>query len=196
MLKTAILTTLGFALCGIGQAGTLLTLTNPADTSGTPYSLTFVAGGGMTDISFAGFQAPEREWAEDISLTSGGGNLLGTMWEFTPYIPADTTDAGQFNDGFGTGTNGLYFANGVGFLDRFDQVVTTVPGQTYTLDFDFINDPAHVGSSPSELIVSETTAPEPASGILVALAFAGLAVLGWNKRMKNNNSAAEIGLFM
>lgn len=180
MIKNAVLTSWMLALCAAGQAKAdiLLNLVNPPDQSGTPYSLSFVAGAATTDILFAGYQAPARLWAEDISLTSGDGNLLGTTWIFTPFHTLDTVDAGQFNDGFGSGTNGLYFANGVGDLDRFDQLVSTVAGRSYTLDFVFINNPDDNGANnaPSELVVSAIAVPEPSTFWLVSLS-AGILII-------------------
>jgi hypothetical protein len=130
----------------------------------------------LTDVTFEGYQAPARLHAEDISLTSGDGNLLGLTWIFTPFNPLDTTDSGQYDDGFGSGTNGLFFANGVGDLDRFDQVVSTVVGDTYTLDFKFSN-PASPNNAPSELIALETPIPEPPSAVLVVLATGGIGLV-------------------
>jgi hypothetical protein len=162
-------------LCGARQAKSdiLLNLVNPPGANFTPYSLSFIAAGTLTDIDFAGFQAPNELWAEDISLTSGDGNLLGETWIYTPYAP-NPACSGQFNDGFGTGTNGLDFACGVDHFAYFDQVVDTVVGQTYTLDFLFSNYPfgPGPGNEPSELIVSETPVPEPSSVFLLGLAVA------------------------
>ena len=159
------------------RADILLNLVNPpGGQNNTPYSLNFIAGATTTDISFAGYCAPGPLFAEHISLTSGSGNLLGQTWTFTPFFPFDTIDAGQFNDGFGPGTNGLFFANDVGDLDRFNQVISTVVGQTYTLDFLFSNLPAP-NNAPSELIVSATTAvPEPSSIILLGPAVASVGL--------------------
>lgn len=177
-------------LCGAREAkpNTLLNLVNPPGQTNTPYSLNFIAAGTTTDISFAGYQAPFREWAEDISLTSGAGNLLGATWIFAPFDPLDTVDASQFNDGFGSGTNGLYFANGTGRLDQFEQLIGTVVGQTYTLDFVFINYPfsAGAGNAPSELLVSESAVPEPSTFALLAAALVAIGALSRNATGKRN----------
>jgi PEP-CTERM motif len=160
-------------LCGARPArpDVLLDLVNPPGENFAPYSLSFMAAGTLTDIDLTGFQAPNVLYAEDISLTSGGGNLLGETWIYTPYAH-NPACSGQFDDGFGTGTNGLALACGVDHFAYFDQVVDTVVGQTYTLDFLFSNYPFGPGSGnePSELIVSETTVPEPSSVILLGLA--------------------------
>lgn len=182
-LSTLAVAILSLCAAGRASAGTLLDLLSPPDQAGTSYELGFIAGATTTDISFAGYQAPARLWAEDISLTSGGGNLLGTTWTFTPFDPLDTVDAGQFNDGFGSGTNGLFFADGTGHLDEFDQLVTTVVGDSYSLNFLFINNPGGGGADngPSELVVSADAAPEPASVILSGL---GLLAAGIRARRR------------
>jgi hypothetical protein len=193
-MKNATPTLLALAalmLCGAREAksSVLLNLVNPPGQTNTPYSLNFIAAGTTTDISFAGYQAPFRLWAEDISLTSGAGNLLGATWIFAPFTPFDTVDAGQFNDGFGSGTNGLFFANGTGRVDQFEQLIGTVVGQTYTLDFLFSNYPGSVGSGnqPSELLVSESAVPEPSTFVLLAAALAVIGALSRNATDKRSN---------
>jgi hypothetical protein len=194
-MKNATFTTLALAamaLYGAGQAaaGTLLDLVNPAGQNLTPYALSFTAEAITTDIAFEGYQAPFRLWAYDISLTSGGGNLLGETWTFTPYYPFDPSDAGQFADGDGSGTNALFFANGVGALDKFDQVVDTVPGRTYTVNFLFSNYPlaAGAGNAPSEFIVAADPMPEPRSVILM-----GIGLLGVGLFARRRGAFASIG---
>jgi len=91
--------------------------------------------------------------------------LLGETWIYTPDA-LNPACSGQFDDGFGTGTNGIVLACGVDHFAYFDQVVSTVVGQTYTLDFLFSDSPftsAGPGNEPSQLIVSETAVPEPSS---------------------------------
>jgi len=172
-------------LCGKAKADILLSLFNAPATSGTTYSLTFTAGASATYIAFAGYQSPARLWAEDISLTSGGSNLLSETWSFIPFNPLDTTDSGQFVDGYGTGTNGLHFENGTGDTDEFFQLVNTVAGQQYTLDFLFINS---VENEPSELAVSESPIPEPSYFLLLATVAAGIAC---NRLLKARTGAAQ-----
>jgi hypothetical protein len=187
-MKSLILPTLALGALmiygsGTAAADTLLDLVNPPGQSFTPYTLNFIAGETTTDITFAGFQGPGELNADDISLTltSGGGNLLGETWTYTP---GQCPNAGQSNDGFGTGTNGLFFACGNGTLnDQFDQIISTVVGQTYSLDFLFSNYPYTAtgpGNEPSELIISASNAtatPEPTSAILLGIGLSGVGLL-------------------
>lgn len=185
MKNVALITvTLALSLCGAGQAmaGTLLDLVNPAIQSNTPYVLLFTAGAATTDIQFEGYQLPAYETVTDISLTTsgGGGNLLGQTWIFTP-APAGT-DTSQYDDGYGTGTNGLKFGGVVaGSFDQYDQVVGTVVGQTYNLNFLFTE--AYTG--PSELVVSASNAgatPEPATLFLFGSGLLGVAIAARKRR--------------
>jgi hypothetical protein len=168
--------------CGTGSlhAGVLLDLEDALPQVNTPYGLTFIAEGTTTDISFAGYDIPNYLQVTSISLTAGGGNLLGQAWTFTPALTGSF--ANQFDDGFGTGTKGLQFLAVVeDSFDQFDQSVTTVAGQTYTLNFLFsaVADGSGV-APPNELVVSAVSAsdpssvPEPASLALLGL---GLSVL-------------------
>jgi PEP-CTERM motif len=187
--KLAISTVLALTaliLCGARQvrADILLDLVNSPGENFLPYSLSFIAAGTVTDIEFAGFQAPGILYAEDISLTSVDGNLLGETWIYTPYAP-NPASAGQFDDGFGSGTNGLDFAGGVDHFGYFDQEIDTVVGQTYTLDFLFSNYPftsSGPGNQPSELIVSESPVPEPSSLLLLGTGILGLAAVSLRRK--------------
>jgi hypothetical protein len=177
-------------VAGAGQAkaGLLLDLEDPAflPFPGTSYSPSFIADATDTTITFAGYDIPATIIAADISLaaTGGGPNLLGSTWTFTP-APSGS-DAGQSKDGFGTGTNSLSFSGtSEDNFDRFSQVVATVPGQSYTLDFDYIEVFSLV-NTPSELLVSETdvTAPEPSTLAMSSLLLGIFGIAGLRKRMK------------
>ena len=133
--------TLAFALCGAGHATaqTLLDLVNAPGQTNTPYDLTFTAGSTASDITFAGYQVPSFENAEDIDFidtTAGSTNLLGQNWNYAPA--ACGPDSSQTNDGFLTGTNGLNFGGTcAGVFDAYDQNITTVAGHhpTHVISF-------------------------------------------------------------
>jgi len=169
---------------GHAMAGVLLDLVNSPVQTNTPYTLDFTATSVTSDIQFAGYQVPSHEYAEDISLidtTAGGSNILGQTWLFTPA--ASGTDTSQFDDGYGTGTNGLNFAGVVaGDFDTYDQDVTTVVGDQYALTFLFTQ--GYTG--PSEFTVSvsnaSTAAPEPATLFLFGSGLLGVAIASRKRR--------------
>jgi hypothetical protein len=171
MKKNTALPVLVLALFGGARARAdigLLNLVNPGIQNTTPYSLSFVAVSTVTDVSFAGYQVPAVEDAEDISLTgSGPGNLLSQVWNF---IPAQFGSfAGQYSDRYASGTNGLFFAGySPGDYDTFEQAVVTGIGDRYTLSFLF----TETGTGPSafEVATPEPTALIPLT-VLLGLAF-------------------------
>jgi len=184
-LKTtaAAIITLGLSFAGQSHAGVLLNLIDPPGQSNTPTFLSFVASAATTDIVFAGYQVPSGLNATGISLTTGGGpNLLGPTWNFTPAGCGSI--ASQFDDGLGTGTNGLGFA-GVctGSYDQFDQAVATNAGQSYDVNFLFSNSGSN---APSGFMVSTDAAdaPEPASAALLLAGLGGLAIHRMRLRAK------------
>ena len=153
-------------------------LVNPAGQADTSYALTFTAETATTDITFAGYQVPSWIYVTDISLTSGGGNLLGGTWTWTP-APSGS-DTFTYNDGYGTGTPALAFGGvSVGSFDAYDQLVGTAAGQAYTLDFLFSNNESY--SEPSGFVVSASNAvvgaPEPSSVVLLGLFLSGVGLL-------------------
>lgn len=174
-------------LVGVGQAKAeiLLEFVNAPVQFEADYSLDFIAPADTTQIEIAGYQVGSNESALDISLRAlgGGPNLLAQNWVYTP-APIHPM-AGQFNDGFGSGTNGLNFASGtVGSFDRFDQLVSTTTGQIYRLNFLFNQN----SQGPSDFVVSGASAPapapvpEPSSLALLGLGATALAVAAYRRR--------------
>jgi hypothetical protein len=130
----------------------------------------FTATSADTTVAIFGFDVPAFDDVQDISLTTNGGsNLLGQTWFFTPAPTG--SDAVPFDDGFGTGTNGLVFEGTVvGSFDEFSQNVATVTGQTYELNFDLVSN----DEGPSEVFATASSVPEPATWTLALVGFGGL----------------------
>ena len=142
---------------------------DPPAQSSTPITTSFVATSSLTAVSFSGYQVPAYEVVEhiDLTLVAGGPELLGQNWAFTAASSGST--AYQFDDGLGSGVNGLLFAGHTeDSFDVFSQSVTTVAGQEYSLGFLFSNYPSP-DNAPSELSVSVAPVeapiiPSPPSG--------------------------------
>jgi hypothetical protein len=136
------------------------------------FTASFTATAADTTLALLGFDVPAEDQVFDISLTTnGGGNLLGQTWSFTPA--AKGSDALQFDDGSGAGTNGLVIEGTVaGSFDEFSQNVATVTGQTYDLNFILVG----VDNGPSEVFATASVAavPEPATWTLALVGFGGL----------------------
>ena len=183
LLATAVLA-LAVGVTGQARAGVLLDLENPADQSDTPFALSFTATAGATTVAFAGYQVPAWEQVTniDFSLTGGGSNLLGGIWNYTPAPSGSLSNT--YDDG--TSVPALNFGGVVvGSFDTYSQTVATVAGQSYTLSFLFSNSYDPPDNAPSEFVVStdaNTAVPEPST-----LAGAGIAVFlslaaAWRRR--------------
>jgi hypothetical protein len=173
------------ALCGAGHATagtlTLLDLIDAPVQAVSPYVLTFTATASSSDISFAGYQVPADETAFDISLhdiSNPGSNLLGQVWNLTPA--ASGSQASQYADTYGTGTNAVDLAGmTLGDSDTFDQMVSTVAGDRYSLAFLF----NEYNQNGSRFTISATNAapagsiPEPASMLLFGSGCLGVAIV-------------------
>jgi hypothetical protein len=153
----------------------LLDIEDPAGQTLTPFTFTILATTATTTVTFEGYQLPSFEDVEDISLTSGGPNLLGPTWTFT--AAPSGSDTSTFDDGFGTGVPALSLGGVVeDSFDQYAQTVATTPGQTLSLHFLFSNPP----SGPAEILVTTTgnattAVPEPASLTLLGGGLVGLA---------------------
>lgn len=169
---------------------TLLQLIDPPGQANTPYVFTFTATDAVTEISFAGYQVPAVWVASDIGfyLNDAGPNLLGMTWTYTP-APSGAL-AGQYDDGYGTGTNGLQFAGVTeGSYDVFSQSVATTTGASYSLHFLFSNyEPAPAPTG--VLVTTSATAavPEPASWAMLTL---GFGALGASMRYRRRATAVS-----
>jgi hypothetical protein len=156
---------------------TLLTLMNPPGQSDTPYSFSFEAGGAFPIyLTVQGYQVPAFEQVTNnvVSDSLGDSQLLGQNWTFYPAQFGSDTD--QYDDGGGTGANGLNFgAVTPPYVDSYQQVFnSTVSGEIFTYSFDFSNDSA---SEPSYLRVSVGTTsaiPEASTWAMMVLGFVGL----------------------
>lgn len=156
------------------QAGAVtLLLINPAAQSNTSFSLTFTATATSTTLSVSGYQVPDSETVTINAVRrSGGANLLGQTWVYTPA--ASGANAGQFSDN--TGVNSLAFAGVTpGVYDTFSQTFVTTVDSEYTYSFLFSNTD---DNAPSGFRVDVAAAaggvPEPASWAMMILGAAGV----------------------
>ena len=166
------------SLASAADATTLLNVTNLDGTYS--YDLAFVASGPTTTLNVAGYNLPSFiDISDSVVSAGGGGNLLGSSWNFTP-APAGS-DAYTFDDG--TSVPGLAFGSVVvGSYDTFSQTFATVAGTTYDYTFNYYNT-----YDPSGLVVSTGTAvPEPATWavMLLGMGLAGAAVRGRRKAIE------------
>jgi hypothetical protein len=171
-MKTAIVSALLGAGVLAAASANASVIFDQVDFTGTEgFSVSFAATSANTTVAFSGYDVPEEDEVLAIGLTtSGGGNLLGQTWAFTPA--ATGSNAAQGNDGFDTGTNGLVFGGlDVNMFDEFSQNVATVAGQTYDLTFVLFGP----DNGPSEVFATATAAvPEPATWTLALVGFGAL----------------------
>ena len=156
------------------KAEVLLNLVNAPSQFNTSYYISFIAAGSFTTISMAGYQIPSVEEATNNGLFLGGGgdNLLGATWKFTPA--ATGSGAYAFDDQ--TSVAGLMFAASTpGSYDVFSQKIATIKGESYALEFLYMNADAN---SPSGFRVSAdvSTVPEPATWGMMLAGFAGIGL--------------------
>ncbi len=187
-LQCVVLAALAMAATSPSWATVLLDLVDsPAGT--TAYNLLFTATATETTLSVAGYDVVSFEDVLYNSVgTSGGPNLLGGSWSFTPA--ASGSLAYPFDDG--TSVPGLIFGGlSVGYYDTFSQTFATTPGETYGYSFTF----THGHEGPSELVVTATaaaatpTVPEPSTWAMLLLGFIGLGFAGYRGSRKSCDAA-------
>lgn len=128
-------------------------------------SITFVATGATSTLSFQGYQVPGYEHLTDVAvrLDGVGPNLLGYGWTAGN---ANSPFSWTFDDG--SSVRGLWFGSLLArFSDIFSQAVSTEIGDSYTLSFLYSDDPGASG-----LLVNLTNNPLP--GILISGQLSGV----------------------
>ena len=112
-----------------------------------PYSVSFVATGATTNITFAFRDDPSFIYLDDVSVTTGGGlNLLSNggfedgplnanapaLWTFLTFDAAPTGVVANY---FPRSGSYEYLDGAVQAYDGITQAVATTPGETYTIAF-------------------------------------------------------------
>ncbi len=166
---------LAVAASAQAQTVTLLNIVNPTPGTSSSYSLSFVATSTSSTLSDGGYQLPgfTQFLNNSLSADTGGGNLLGQTWNFTPA--ASGSDSGQYNDG--TSVNALSFGGvSIGSYDVYSQTFATTVGDSYTYRF---NTSPFAGTPDGFFVTvsnaSTSAVPEPASW---GLMLAGLGLVG------------------
>jgi hypothetical protein len=171
-------------------------------------SITFVATGNTSTLSFQGYQVPGYEHLTDVAvrLDGVGPNLLGYGWTAGE---ADSRFSWTFDDG--SSVRGLWFGSLTArFSDIFSQAVPTETGDSYTLSFLYSDDPGASGllvnltngllpgvlisARPPAILIggslpgvhffgqSNAAVPEPGTWALTLLGFAALGYAGRNRK--------------
>lgn len=152
---------------------------------GTNYSFNVTAATNSTALSFGAYQLPSFSGVTAISVTALGSavNLLGQTWTFTPAGCGSL--ASQFDDGAGTGTNGLSFG-GVcqGSYDIFSQSFASIAGGQYLVNFSYSNPNGTSGFRAETSAALTAAVPEPATWALMLLGFAAVGGLMRSSRRK------------
>ncbi len=181
-LGCVVLVSLAMVATSPSQATVLLDLMDSPEGT-TAYNLLFIATATETTLSVAGYDLVSFEDVySNVASTSGGPNLLGGSWTFTPA--ASGSLAYTFDDG--TSVPGLIFGGlSVGYYDTFSQTFATTLGETYGYSFTFTQ--GHEGPNGLEVSVTAAavtpTIPEPSTSAMIILGFAGLGFAGhWASR--------------
>ena len=168
---------------------TVLNLINPPGQSNTPESFSFFATGAFPIyLTVQAYQVPSFLQVTNnvVSDSLGDTQLLGQNWTFYPAHFGSLAD--QYDDGFGTGANGLNFgAVTPPYVDSFQQVFdSTVSGESFTYSFNFSNADAPF-NEPSYIRITVSTSsaiPEASTWAMMVLGFAGLGYAGFRTTRK------------
>jgi PEP-CTERM motif len=180
------------AVSSSAHATNLLTLIDPTAGTSENFDLLFTATSTSSTLTDGGYQLPGFTDFEDNSVvdTSGGGDLLGQSWIFTP-APLGT-DTSQFNDG--TSVNGLSFGGvAVGSFDQYSQTFATTVGDTYLYSFNvpnFAGTPDGFTVDVTNAVVGTGGVPEPATWAMMLVGFGGLGAAMRSRRKLAGRVAA------
>ena len=176
------LTAAGIYATAAAPAGaTMITLTDPPTQSSTPMTVTFTATATELIVIDEGYQVNDLETLTDnmVTLSGGGANLLGPTWQ--SRFAAAGSNAYTFNDATPVPALG-FAAQDPPYIDTFYQIFATAPGDTYVYSFNYSNNTAGFGATPSKLVVTASSVPEPMTWAMLLLGFAGLGVIGYRAR--------------
>jgi hypothetical protein len=165
----------------------LLNLTNPPGQTDTPYSFSFFTNGAFPlYLTVQGYQVPSFEEVTNnvVSDSLGDSQLLGQTWRFYPALHG--SDTSQYDDGGGTGANGLSFgAVTPPYVDSYQQVFnSTQSGESFTYSFDFSNNSNNEPSYLRVMVSTSSAIPEPSTWSMMVLGFAGLGYAGFRTTRK------------
>ena len=170
------------------RAATTLTLTNPPTQSGTLETLVFTATATELLVIDEGYQVNDLETLTNnmVTLSGGGPNLLGSAWQ--SRFAAVGSLSYTFNDGTPVPALG-FAAQDPPNLDTFYQIFATVPGDTYTYSFNYSNNTAGFGATPSKLVVTASSVPEPSTWAMLLLGFVGVGFATYRAQRRADSIA-------
>jgi FtsP/CotA-like multicopper oxidase with cupredoxin domain len=170
-----------YAAAAASAGATTLTLIDPPTQTGTPETVTFTATATESLVIDEGYQVNDLETLTNnaVTLSGGGPNLLGSTWQYR--FAALGSNSYTFNDGTAVPALG-FAAQDPPDMDTFYQFFATVPGKSYTYTFDYSNNTAGSGATPSLLIATASSVPEASTWASLLLGFLGLCLAGRGAR--------------